>query len=205
MFEHRCLNCGAKVNFGEFICDNCSMFIYEPSHTKSIYDIYHMGYYKDSLAILIKEFKYNKNLKIGKYLTDILCEYFRSIDIENHDYYVSYVPSNYFSIYNKGFIPAKIIADRFAKNFGLKVINLFKSKSYKRQASLSLNERHKNIQKKIKITTSIPKYLIIVDDVYTTGASMIECMNIIKKNVNFCLGLTLAKAHYGGDSFEEQV
>jgi competence protein ComFC len=116
-------------------------------------------------------------------------------ELDLNDYKITSVPSNYISYVNRGFTPAKLIAKEFSKASGLEYIDIFKSLTVKKQASLGHHQRSDNVHKKIKLTKSVPEYIIIIDDVYTTGASMNECFNLIKNQVKNAYGMTVSKAH----------
>lgn len=154
-----------------------------------------MTFYDETMKKIIRKYKYGNNIKISKYLASFLMELviFNKLDISK--YKITSVPSNYFSFINRGFTPAELIAKEFSKLSGLEYIKIFKSLTIKKQASLGETERSNNVYKKIKITKSLPNYIIIVDDVYTTGASMNECFSLIKNQVKDAFGMTISKAH----------
>lgn len=111
--------------------------------------------------------------------------------------------------FERGFDHTKIIAEQFSKalnHLAIKnsiVTDLLKKGKYSpRQASLSRDERHLNMQESFicsteKIKSLQCKNILLIDDVMTTGATIFEAGRAIKKlrpelNVS---GLTLFRGN----------
>lgn len=192
-FEPTCIVCGDPIAFNEVLCRKCIKKIYAPSITDGAYKIYHYGKYEYPLSKIITEFKYHSHPKIANTLGELLLKWFLSLNFPELPYSVSYVPSNYLSKYEKGFTPAKLIAESFSQLLGFPLIQLFESKTFRRQAQLNVKERTKNIKNKIKLTGTPTPYLIIIDDVYTTGSTMNEIENLVKNECEILICLTVAR------------
>ncbi len=154
-----------------------------------------MTYYDESMKKLIRKYKYGNFTSLSKIFASLLMDLMIYNNLNPVGYKITSVPSNYFSYINRGFIPARLIAKEFSKLTGLEYLDLFKSLTIKKQASLGHHERSDNIHKKIKLTKSVPEYIIIIDDVYTTGASINECYSLINDKVKNAFGMTVSKAH----------
>lgn len=72
-------------------------------------------------------------------------------------------------------------------------MNIFSSKTIKRQSQLNGRRRSENVKNKIKLLKKPPRNLIIIDDVYTTGSTMNEIGNLILDHCDIIVGLTMAK------------
>lgn len=195
IFEPHCLVCKKPIAFGEFICDNCKENLYSPSLSDGAFKVYHYGKYEYPLSNLIKEFKYHSHPKIARLLGNMLAKFFIDLKFPELNYTVSYVPSNFSSVHEKGFVPAHLIAKHFSDILGFPLINLFSSKTLKRQVQLDYKKRNENVKNKIKLIQDPPKNIIIIDDVYTTGASMNEVGNLLIKKCDVLVGITVAKAY----------
>lgn len=189
------MSCDSKIEIDNIICDNCIQTIKNPTITDGVFNTYHMTYYDEKMKKIIRKYKYGNYTKISKVLAETLMDLLVYYELDLNDYKITSVPSNYISYINRGFTPAKLIAKEFSKISGLTYIDIFKSLTIKKQASLGHHERSDNVHKKIKLTKSVPEYIIIIDDVYTTGASMNECFNLIKNQVKNAYGMTVSKAH----------
>ena len=193
MFEPYCIICKSKISFGKIVCENCLKKTYAPSLTEGDFKVYHYGKYEEPLSQLITEFKYNSHPKIGKIFGEKLASLFLKLNFPALNYYVSYVPSNYISKFEKGFVPAKLIAIYFSSILGFPLIDLFISKALKKQAQLSYKQRSKNVHNKIRLIQSPPENIIVVDDVYTTGSTMNEIAGLLENKCEVIIGLTMAK------------
>jgi competence protein ComFC len=156
-----------------------------------------MTYYDEKMKKIIRKYKYGNFTKISKYLAELLMDLLIYYNLKIENYKVTSVPSNYISYLSRGFTPAELIAREFSKLSGLEYVKIFKSLTLKKQASLGHHQRSDNIHKKIKLTKPTPEYIIIIDDVYTTGASMNECYKLIKDQVKNAYGMTVSKVHRG--------
>ncbi len=77
---------------------------------------------------------------------------------------------------------------------------LTRNKNTKQQATLSKQERMRNMVSAFTVIDSKPvigKTCIVVDDVYTTGSTMGQVAEtLIKSGVKQVIGFTLARAHH---------
>ena len=99
----------------------------------------------------------------------------------------------------RGYNQSELIARKLAKNLNLELVNdsLIKQKNTLPQSTLSKKQREENakqvykIQNKPKIEN---KKVILLDDIYTTGATTKECSKVLKQNgAKEILVLTIAK------------
>ncbi len=113
--------------------------------------------------------------------------------------YITFVPLSKSREKERGFNQSKVLAEYIAKTAGKKTINLLeRTKNTKPQTELKKKERFLNIkdtfsfscQKDLEI-----EEVLIVDDVWTSGATMKECCRVLKENgVKKVWGFVLAKA-----------
>jgi ComF family protein len=89
---------------------------------------------------------------------------------------------------------AKILAKLTPKDKEV-VSTLTKQKKTKKQSQLTKEERLENVKGAFKNKSKeIPENLILVDDIFTTGATMRECAKTLKKEgVKKVWGFTLAR------------
>ena len=128
----------------------------------------------------------------------------------DYNCYISYVPMFQVKEKNRGFNQAQLIAKEIA--FQLRsgrgkievVPLLIKTRDTGSQTQFTKEERAKNVEnsfvyKDYKIYNdynnySVPESIVLVDDIYTTGATMKECAKVLKKaGVKNVWGFTLAR------------
>lgn len=152
------------------------------------------GYDKISQSL-----KYSGDIRIGQIAGKILgnkldsSEVFKGIDA------VIPVPLHCFRKWKRGFNQAEVIAGEVAKSIGAEMINdaLIRHRSTVSQTSLSIEEKRINVEGAFRINprcnfrTKGYKKILIVDDVFTTGATMSECYKALKQelpdNVDICI------------------
>ncbi len=138
-------------------------------------------------------FKYNYLLEIA----DIFEKIINDINFNNAwpDFAVIAVPLHARRERERGFNQSAIIAGLFAKKLGLKINNnLFRVVYTVQQAKLSGEARRKNLKDAFMFNGQVPEKVLLVDDVYTTGATMQECAKVLKdRGVKVVCGLVLAR------------
>ncbi|MEJ5360936.1 MAG: ComF family protein [Spirochaetota bacterium] len=151
-----------------FLDDGVWLFKYEDPVTKLIYDM---------------KFKHNKSIAMlfAQYCTD-------AINIMKwHFDYITYIPVTKDRLWKRGFNQSEVMARYISKMCNKDVLNLLYIKNEKAaQKKLSGNERFINTYQKYEIikhsSDIVDKSVLIIDDVYTTGATINECARLLKIN-----------------------
>lgn len=152
------------------------------------------------LKELIHTYKYEGLKDLDVILSKFLTKSFRQYNLEKN-FQVTYVPLHPSRQRWRGYNQSKLLAEKFAKKSGLKLLDslLTKTKKTKTQIGLKRKERLKNQKDSFKINLKYKKSLknkniIIVDDVITTGATLNECAKELRKHgTKEIWGLVLGK------------
>jgi competence protein ComFC len=74
------------------------------------------------------------------------------------------------------------LAKTISENLGLKIfLGLEKIKETEDQVGLSFEERLTNLKNAFQVKEKPPNKIILIDDIKTTGATLKECAQILKK------------------------
>ncbi len=192
-YDNKCIICGVEGFLG--ICSKCKSEI-KRVHQQE--EIMAYGYYGGVLKKLILNLKYHKSFIAGKVLADLLCQIIieKKLSIDC----ICYVPISKDSLKKRGFNQCRVLAKNISSILDIPVIDcLVKVKETKEQKLLGKEERMKNILDAFEIKNKeklFKKNILLIDDVYTTGATINECKkNIEKCNINKIYLLTIAKSN----------
>jgi ComF family protein len=190
-----CKRCIDKINFiKEDYCLKCGKlilpnqeFCYDCQHSNHYFDqARSVGLYDSGLKEYIKLFKYSKYRTLTEPLGDLMSSYTnRFYNINDFDI-ITYVPVHKKRLDERGFNQAFLLAKRIGENLKIDVESLLiRNKDTIKQSKLSRKERLRNLKSKFKIKGNINidgKRILLVDDVYTTGATVNELSRILLNN-----------------------
>lgn len=185
------------------LCFSCNLIINNAKNKFYLDRLFYPFSYKDlPIQKVIKSFKYQfiKDLEIpvGRLMAGYLEKVKKQIDLDN--LILMPTPLHQKKFNQRGYNQSELIAEQiiscFKKSEVLKNI-LIKEKATKDQVDLESNERIKNINGAFKCLEPdkiFDKKILLIDDVYTTGATMQECARILKETgAKEIIGLAIAK------------
>jgi ComF family protein len=202
-FPKICLSCGQE---GKYICDNCSVFLSEaPSFLTAegleVFSMWYLQGHKDPLARVIRRIRAEGiDDAVFEVVKLAFQEMFRdrerfeslfsfALDKETQ---IAYIPLHF----NKKNELQLVVAQAFGKMIDKKPVSLLKRvKETVPQEKLPKEQRIKNIEKAFQFESSfIPKKVLLIDDIWASGATMKECFKILKEaGVEKVVGFTLGK------------
>jgi len=206
----RCLLCGKVLLKSEYLCGRCLSFEkdYPPScrkcgrtislksrigvcpsckGKKRYFDrIYSPFLFKPPLSDLIHLFKYTGHDFIGEILAEKLfqaltCGYY--IDFKRCNG-ITFVPIHKQKLREREFNQSFILAENISKHSGIKTVDTL---GVKRRLESQTQKNYTSRQKAVKGNFYFKpggkyKCLILIDDVFTTGATVSECSKVLKEN-----------------------
>lgn len=190
--KNKCITCDI-----EYI-GLCPLCFSKLVRVKNSEEIISYGYYSGILKEVILDFKYKKNFLAGEIIADLIIELIKENNI-NGDY-ILYVPGNKKSIKKRGFDQCEFIANKVSFKLDIPLLKDIKKKeNIKEQKRLTKEERFLNIKGAFYIkgkNTIKGKEIILIDDVITTGATLLEAKKIlIEEKVSKINILTAAKSY----------
>ena len=212
-FPKICFGCQKE---GEYLCQDCRAILgisgfHQKFQTENLADLYFALDYQNSLIKnLIQKFKYEPFIKeLREPLSFLIIDHFQLMDNPPSfaDFLLVPVPLEKKKLKWRGFNQAQEIGRNLSKFFNIPLLNdiLIKIKETLPQAELSEKERKENIKGVFMIRNQkkvLCKKILLVDDVYTTGATMEECARVLRKaGAKEIIGLVIARAKPGQDQF----
>lgn len=197
LFPKFCVGCKEE---GSWLCDKCLPEVNTPKTEKAAANLDGVtalfDYGENTVSKLIKMFKYNYLLEIGGIFEKIIDK--TNFNNSWQGFVIIPVPLHRRRERERGFNQAEILAKSFAKKLGLDINkNLQRGIYTTQQAKLSREQRLINLKDAFFWTDgakNAPGKVLLVDDVFTTGATMQECAKILKNNgTKIVCGLVLAR------------
>lgn len=144
----------------------------------------------------IQRYKFEGHKGYGEVFAHIIDRYVSSyMDLGDFDAVIP-VPISRHRMNERGFNQSEILARSVSQRLHvpLKINMLKKVKENKRQSTLSVQERQKNVVGAYWADAWLTdKNVILVDDIFTTGSTMEECAKTIRKSGNgITVGVTLS-------------
>ena len=216
LFPKFCFNCKGE---GSFLCEDCKAILdisnshHPPSKFgERLNDLYWAVEYKNPLIKnLINLFKYEPFVKeLAMPLASLITDHFQLLECQPNfsNFILIPVPLEKRKLKWRGFNQSEEIGKEISKFLNIPLINdiLFKIKETLPQVELSEKEREENIKGVFIIRNRKKisgKKILLVDDVYTTGSTMEECSQVLKKaGATEVIGIVIARAAPGQDQFK---
>ncbi len=153
---------------GEFLDGGLSIYIYEGHVRRSIH-----------------RFKFNGRKEYAPVYARLLCSIAESVEWIKEAELVTFVPTNRRNERKRGYNHAALLAEHIAQNLGLHFRPMLsKTRETKAMYGLKPYERRANIMGAIKVACEpeqiIGKTILLIDDIFTTGATAGECARMLR-------------------------
>lgn len=182
-FYHRCPCCGAP--WGGIQCTECNPVILnqfglrKPPFSACV-SVLH---FTSSTARIVRSFKDQNEQRLGKiiasYMKDILPPSWFLPPTPS----ITFIPATKKAFRRRGFDHSELIAQNLACATGVPLLPLFERPLSKDQRTLNRQQRIVNIENRFTLLEpkNIPPRVLLVDDVYTTGATLYAASQTLKE------------------------
>lgn len=205
LYPMHCLGCGKALEPVDELC-LCATCIASIKHNAmppfELEDVpvkaYSACLYEGLLKELIHQFKYKGKISLAKIFGALMIDYIKeNPEIAQVDL-VTVVPLHKKRLREREFNQSLLLANALAKSCELTLKNtLEKTRKTKYQNELLKTERHTNLKGAFNISSNIDikeKYILLIDDVMTTGATLSECAKtLLEGGAKKVTCLTLAR------------
>lgn len=199
-----CFKCSEESDSNISLCNRCILNL-NYSNTVNEYILenqyilkcYSVSFYSSVIKDMILKLKYKSNFEAGEALAYLMYNKLQKIN-SNIDF-ITYVPMFKKDEKKRGFNQSKYLAKEISKLANIEMRDfLIKTKNTKDQIGLSKEERNNNIKncfQSIDKKMIKNKRILLIDDVITTGSTVVECVNMLKQaNCKEIIVLTVAKS-----------
>ncbi len=190
--ENICPVCGAPKTTVK--CQTCRTNEFLFDEARSVF------MFKKIVQKIIHEFKYNEMIRVAKFMGLLSREYLERFQPFGHIDYIVPVPLHKVRKRSRGFNQAEYLTREISKNMNWDNLpKLIKRQRFtETQTKLNKDQRKKNVSLAFKIN---PKYdingknILLVDDVFTTGATVNSITSALKeKHANKVFVFTIGRA-----------
>ncbi len=143
----------------------------------------------------MRAFKFDREIAVGRWLGRRLADTARTSSPQPYDA-VTYVPMTRKDRRERGFNQARILAREVARTAHLPLRRLLvKTRETSAQRLLTARDRHENLRGAFRPIPFWYSRVLLVDDIYTTGATVEECARALKQGgAEYVAALTVARA-----------
>ena len=140
--------------------------------------------YEGRLKEVVHQFKYEDAFILSHDLAKVLIPLVREVK-DYKTYNPAFIPLSKEKMRSRGYNQAELLAQEVGKALGLKVCDLMDRLAQEETQVISKTKtaRKQNIKGvfKIKKNADIPRKVILIDDVVTTGATVEEATKVLKR------------------------
>ncbi len=190
--EHGCEVCSYPMKSSmQIVCNDCIMY---DSYMDEFYSLYLMD---DCSRKNIHKYKYNHDkffaVFYAKLLLDGIIVRYSDFDFDG----IACIPSTKKRIRERGFDHIYEIVRHVASALDVPLWDILERAHHKKsQTLLTRSERLKEINNSfvLKISENKPKKLLLIDDIYTTGATMEEAARVLQEGGIRVSGITIFRS-----------
>jgi ComF family protein len=134
--------------------------------------------YDDAARLLVAAWKERGLRKLAGLAAELVCE----VIPRTHAYTLTFVPADPNRRLERGHNPAECLAEEIGVRWQLPVASLLvRSHGVAPQRGLPLAERRRNVRNVFQPAGKVPGTVVLVDDVYTTGATVSASATALRK------------------------
>jgi ComF family protein len=220
LVDRHCLNCGAALEIDEIaVCKNCEATTLKDlfaspmlKYKDNVVEQRLMGLTPFETAAslmpfeintlsqrLIHDLKYNNYQSIGTLLGKAIATQIQQSNRYTQFDYIVPLPLHYKRVKQRGYNQSELIATEVSQQLGvpLNTTNVYRIRNNESQTQKSLTERIENVKDLFALydsTLFANKTILLIDDVITTGSTIIACCKALQNSPNIKIHIYTAAA-----------
>ena len=220
LVDRHCLNCGAALEIDEIaVCKNCEATTLKDlfaspmlKYKDNVVEQRLMGLIPFETASslmpfeintlsqrLIHNLKYNNYQSIGTLLGKAIATQIQQSNQYTQFDYIVPLPLHYKRVKQRGYNQSELIATEISQQLGvpLNTTNVYRTRNNESQTQKSLAERIENVKNIFELRDSTlfaNKTILLIDDVITTGSTIIACCKALQNSPNIKIHIYTAAA-----------
>ena len=220
LVDRHCLNCGAALEIDEIaVCKNCEATTLKDlfaspmlKYKDNVVEQRLMGLTPFETAAslmpfeintlsqrLIHDLKYNNYQSIGTLLGKAIATQIQQSNRHTQFDYIVPLPLHYKRVKQRGYNQSELIATEVSQQLGvpLNTTNVYRTRNNESQTQKSLAERIENVKNIFELRNSTlfaNKTILLIDDVITTGSTIIACCKALQNSPNIKIHIYTAAA-----------
>lgn len=184
-FTNVCPKCGRLFSFkndADAVCDDCRRNDYSFEQAISCLD------YNTLSSKIITDFKDRNRFNNAENIVKMMVKRLKTTTILENIDYITFVPIHSSKLRKRGFNQSQVLSKMLSKEIGIEVIDDLIIKTNKTDDNKFKNEhqRFETLRKSFAVGNHADAYLgksfLLVDDVFTTGATTNIISSLLKKN-----------------------
>lgn len=192
VYHSRCLVCGSEAGFEPFLCRDCyhrlnffgeTPYSLRDRHDSPVTAAAALFEFNTPLKILLHHLKYKQAPYVGTFLGEQTGIFFRESDFASAEALIP-IPLHPVKLRDRGYNQAEEITRGItqAMNVPMQTELLQRKRYTQTQTRLGHDARQSNIRGAFSVSGNVASYsyVILVDDVFTTGATTEEAAQILK-------------------------
>lgn len=184
LFPPKCLVCGALA---EPFCAGCADGIHPTAvlpPPPGVDGIQSVGYHEGPLRKAVLRLKFERRVALVPSLASLLARELGPLHAEWRPQALVPVPLHWTRRLERGFNQAELLAEQLSGLVGLPVIPaLQRSRATGQQVGRGILERAESVRGAFQVDPKhpAPARVVLLDDVWTTGASLTECAGVLRQ------------------------
>jgi ComF family protein len=185
---HFCIHCNRPC-LKQDLCKKCTTQLPWVTHlptlkTPEINEIQSLFAHEEPISYWIHQFKYRNHLQLTRLFAQLMLKH---LNIPPNTEQIIAIPLHTQRLKERGYNQAELIAKKIAKHTKISYQPnlMIRHKKTESQIQLNANQRQKNVKNCFRLNpeTELSKqHILIIDDVYTTGATLNEAAKTLKKS-----------------------